>query len=350
MSVTKVRLEEKDNREVYLFTLTNSNGVSIKAMNLGCNIMEINVPDRKGELSDVALGFDNFEAAVNQTSYFGVVVGRFANRIEKSFFELNGKTCRLYANEGQNHLHGGKTGFNNKVWDAEIYEDKNAVRFHYLSPDGEEGYPGNLNVYVTYTLTDDNSLRIEYEAVSDADTVINLTNHSYFNLGGHDSGTIVDHYLKLNCDKYTECNRELIPTGVIADVESTPFDFREYHRIGDRIDADNEQMKLTGGYDHNFVINRKDGGVILAASLWDRKSGRLMEVYTDMPGVQFYTGNSLHGADIGKGGCAYGRRAGLCLETQFFPNGMKRSNFPSPVFKAGDKFDYTTVFHFSVDR
>lgn len=350
MSVTRKEFGEKDNKEVNLFTLTNSSGMSVKAMNLGCHILEINVPDRTGKLSDVVLGFDNFEAALNQSSCFGVVVGRFANRIEKSFFELNGKTYRLYANEGQNHLHGGRIGFHKKVWNAEMLEDKNAVRFYYLSPDGEEGYPGDLNVYITYTLTDDNSLKIEYEAVSDADTVINLTNHSYFNLGGHDSGTILDHYLKLNCDKYTECDRELIPTGVIADVEGTPFDFREYRRIGDGIDADDEQLKYAGGYDHNFVINTKERGITLVGSLWDKKSGRIMDVYTDKPGIQFYTGNFLHGADIGKGGCAYGKRGGLCLETQFFPNGMKRSNFPSPVLKAEDKYDYTTVFHFSADR
>jgi len=350
MSVSKIKFGEKNNKDVYLYTLSNTSGMTVKATNLGCQILQMNVQDREGVLSDVVLGFDNFEAAKEQSSYLGVVAGRFANRIEESFFELNGRIYKLYANDGRNHLHGGKEGFDKKIWDSEAQEDNNAVRFHYLSPDGEENYPGNLDVYVTYTLTDDNSLNIQYEAVSDADTIINLTNHSYFNLGGHNSGTILDHYLKLNCDKYTECNSELIPTGVIADVEGTPFDFREYHRIGDVIDADDEQLIFGEGYDHNFVINNKNDGVVHAASLWDKKSGRILEVYTNKPGIQFYTGNFLHGADIGKGGCAYGSRSGVCLETQFFPNGIKYSNFPSPVLRKGVKYNYTTIFQFTVDR
>lgn len=350
MSITKRHYGKVDNKNVYLFTITNSSGMTVKAMNLGCHIMQISVPDRTGKFSDVVLSFDNFEAAKNQSSCFGVVVGRFANRIEKSTFKLKGRKYDLYPNDGLNHLHGGKSGFDKKVWDAEIISDKNAVKFQYLSCDGEENYPGNLNAEVYYSLADDNSLTIEYKAVSDADTVVNLTNHSYFNLAGHDSGSILDHYLKLNCDKYTKCNSELIPTGVIEYVDGTPFDFREFSRIGDRIDAENEQIRYANGYDHNLVINKGDDNITLAASLWEKKTGRIMDVYTNKPGIQLYTGNFLHGADIGKGGCAYGRRGGLCLETQFFPNSMKHRNFPSPVLKAGEPYRYTTIYRFSTDR
>jgi len=349
MGIERYHFGEVDNKEVYSFTITDTAGISVKVMNLGCHILEINVPNREGKFSDIVLSFDNFEAARDQTSNFGVVVGRYANRIRKGELSLNGKTYRLYANDGQNHLHGGKYGFAQKVWDAEIYKDRNAVRFHYFSPDGEENYPGNLNAYVTYTLKGE-SFVIEYEAVTDADTIVNLTNHSYFNLAGHDSGTILDHYLKLNCSKFTECDSELIPTGIILDVEGTPFDFREYRRIGDRIDVADQQIYYGHGYDHNFMIDRKGAGIVLAASLWDKKSGRIMEVYTDKPGIQFYSGNFLHGADIGKGGCAYKKRSGLCLETQFFPDSINHPNFKSPVLKPGDTYRYSTAFRFLTDN
>ncbi|NLJ40785.1 MAG: galactose mutarotase, partial [Clostridiales bacterium] len=279
MGIIKEKFGTEKGKDVYLYTMSNSKGMTVKAMNLGCHIMEINAPDRDGNIEDVVLSFDDLEAAKKQTAFFGVVAGRCANRIKGATFELNGRTYKLFANNGENHLHGGKEGFDKKVWDSEILEDGDGVRFYYLSPDGEEGYPGNLKAQVTYSLTEDNELKIEYEAVSDADTIINLTNHSYFNLAGHDSGTILDHYLKMNCDEYTECDSDRIPTGVIAKVEGTPFDFREYHRIGERIDAPNEQLKNGRGYDHNFVINNEDGKVVHAASLWDKKSGRIMEVY-----------------------------------------------------------------------
>jgi aldose 1-epimerase len=350
MSITKVPYGQADGREVFLLTLKNANGMSVAAMNLGCHIMQILVPDRDGNFADVVLSFDSFEAAKNQSSFFGVVAGRVANRIGKSRFELNGRTYELYANDGANHLHGGKAGFDKKVWDAEALEDKNAVVFRYVSPDGEENYPGSLSAQVTYTLTDDNRLIIDYEAVSDADTIVNLTNHSYFNLAGHDFGPITDHYLKLNCDRYTVCDSELIPTGEIAEVAGTPLDFREYQRIGDRIDADHDQLRIAGGYDHNFVIRNPDGGMVLAASLWDKKSGRVMEVSTDKPGIQLYSGNFLHGGDVGKGGCAYQKRGGLCLETQHFPSAVNTPSFPSPVLKAGETYQYSTVFRFTVDR
>lgn len=349
MSITKINYGKVDNQDVYLYTLTNSTGMSVKVMNLGCHIMQINVPDRTGKMADVVLSFDSFEAAVNQSSCFGVVVGRCANRIEKSFFKLNGKRYDLYANNGLNHLHGGKSGFDRKVWNAQIISAKNMIKFQYLSCDGEENYPGNLQAEVYYSLTDDNSFTIEYKAVSDADTLVNLTNHSYFNLEGHNSGSILDHYLKLNCNKYTESNSELIPTGVIADVEGTPFDFREFSRIGDRIDAENEQLSYGQGYDHNFAINQNDRSMAFAASLWDKKSGRIMDVYTDKPGIQFYTGNFLNGSVVGKDGCAYVRRGGVCLETQFFPNAIKLKNFASPILKAGETYQYTTVYRFLTD-
>ncbi len=346
MSISRVLYGQVDSNDVYLFTLTNSNGMSVKAINLGCHIMQVNVPDKEGKFADVVLSFDSLEAAKNQQSCFGVVVGRVANRIAKSKFELNGKVYELFANEGKNHLHGGKIGFHKKVWEAEVRQHSNAVIFRYLSPDGEENYPGKLSVQVTYTLTDDNELVMDYEAVSDADTIVNLTNHSYFNLAGHDAGPVLDHYLKLNCDRYTECDSELIPTGVIKDVAGTPLDFRAFRRIGDRIDANHEQIRHAKGYDHNFVIN-SSGGMALAASLWDKKSGRLMEVTTDKPAIQLYSGNFLHGADVGKSGCAYERRGGLCLETQYFPNAINTKNFKSPILKAGDQYRYRTAYRFA---
>ncbi len=345
MSISKVPYGQVDSKDVYLFTLTNASGMSVKAISLGCHIMQINVPDKDGKFADVVLSFDSLEAAENQCSCFGVVVGRVANRIARSRFELDGKVYELYANEGPNHLHGGKIGFHKKVWDAQALEDKNAVVFRYVSPDGEENYPGSLSAQVTYTLTDNNELIMDYEAVSDADTIVNLTNHSYFNLAGHDAGPIVDHYLKLNCDTFTACDSELIPTGVIADVAGTPLDFRSFERVGDRIDDNNDQLVWAKGYDHNFVINNQSG-MTLAASLWDKKTGRLMEVLTDKPAIQFYSGNFLHGADVGKGGCAYQKRDGLCLETQHYPNAINTPNFPSPVLRAEDKYKYATIYRF----
>lgn len=350
MKIEKTKFGEIGGRDIWLFTLKNRSGMKVKAINLGCEILEVYAPDRDGKFADVVLGYDDLESARKQTVFLGIVAGRCANRIAKGVFEINGKTYKLNINDGQNHLHGGKEGFDKKIWNAETLEEENAVRFSYLSPDGEENYPGNLKVEVTYTLTDNNSLKIGYKAVSDKDTIVNLTNHSYFNLAGHDSGTILDHYLKLNCDKVTETDSGAIPTGVLADVKGTPFDFREYRCIGEHIDDVNEQIKFGHGYDHNFVINGTGKNMKPAASLWDKKSGRKMEVYTDMPGIQFYSGNYLSEAVKGKGGCAYLRRTGLCLETQLFPDAINRKSFQSPVLKAGDTYDYTTVFKFTTDR
>ncbi len=344
MSVTRKEFGQADGKQVFLFTIANANGMSVSAINYGCQILRILAPDREGRVADVVLGFDNLADAIAQQSYLGVVVGRFANRIGKSRFSLNGKMHFVYANDGQNHLHGGKTGFDRKVWEAEAAGEDSVV-FHYVSRDGEENYPGSLDVRVTYTLTDANELVIRYLAKSDADTIVNLTNHSYFNLAGHDSGTILDHYLKLNCDTYTPADDESIPTGEIADVAGTPMDFREFYRVGERIEDDFDQLRFGQGYDHNWVVNPSAGALAPTATLWDKKSGRKMDVLTTMPGVQFYSGNFLDGVK-GKLGRFYGRREGLCLETQYFPDSINKSNFPSPVLKAGQTFDHTTVFRF----
>jgi Galactose mutarotase and related enzymes len=344
MSVTRKDFGQADGKQVYLFTLANKNGMSVSAINYGCQILRILAPDKERNIADVVLGFDNMEDARAQKSFLGVVVGRFANRIGKSRFTLHGKTYNLYANDNGNTLHGGKAGFDKKVWVADaIGED--SVEFHYMSPDGEENYPGNLDVTVTYKLTDANELVIRYKAKSDADTVVNLTNHSYFNLAGHDSGSILDHYLKLDCDAYTPADAESIPTGEIVPVAGTPMDFQEFHRVGERIDADFDQLKYGHGYDHNWVINPSAGSPAPAATLWDKQSGRKMDVLTTMPGVQFYAGNFLD-EEKGKGGHSYARREGLCLETQYYPDSINKNNFPSPVLKAGEVFDHTTVFRF----
>lgn len=345
MSVTRKDFGQADGKQVYLFTLTNKNGMSVSAINYGCQILRILAPDKEGRMADVVLGFDSLEDAMGNQSFVGVAVGRFANRIGKGRFTLHGKTYNLYANDGQNTLHGGKEGFDKKVWDASEAAG-NSVEFHYLSPDGEENFPGNLDVTVTYTLTEENELVIRYQAQSDADTILNLTNHSYFNLAGHDTGTILDHYLQLYCDAYTPADAESIPTGEIASVAGTPMDFREFHRVGERIDADFEPLKFGGGYDHNWVINKSEKSPALAATLWDKQSGRKMDVLTTMPGVQFYSGNFLANKERGKGGHSYARREGLCLETQFYPDSINKSNFPSPVLKAGGAYDHTTIFKF----
>jgi aldose 1-epimerase len=345
MSVTRKEFGQADGKQVFLFTLANKNGISVSAINYGCQILRILVPDKEGRVADVVLGFDNLADAMSNQSFLGVVVGRFANRIGKSRFNLNGKMYFLYANDAQNHLHGGKTGFDKKVWDAkEVGND--SVEFHYISPDGEENYPGKLDVFVTYTLTDAGELVIRYQAKSDADTIVNLTNHSYFNLAGHDSGTILDHYLKLNCDNYTPADDESIPTGEIAPVAGTPMDFREFYRVGERIEEDFEQLVFGQGYDHNWVVNPSEQSPAPAATLWDKKSGRKMDVLTTMPGVQFYSGNFLKNMEHGKLGQSYGKNEGLCLETQFFPDSINKSSFPSPVLKAGEAYDHTTIFKF----
>lgn len=335
----------EDGRQIVLFTMRNKNGMSASFTNLGCAIVSILVVDRAGKIDDVVLGYQSGEEYVIQSSFLGVVAGRHANRIGKGTFELNGKRYKLFINNMSNHLHGGKEGFDKKLWDYAVEEGK--LVFSYFSADGEEGYPGNLKTKVVYSLTDDNAVQIEYHAVSDADTVVNLTNHSYFNLAGHAAGNAINQSLIINADQYTECDSEVLPTGVIADVEGTPMDFRAFHKISERIDADFEQIKFGGGYDQNWVLCKKEGALSFAAQLMDENSGRIMQVYTTKPGIQLYSGNFL--SAIGKGGALYGRGDGVCLETQFFPNAMEHRHFPSPVLSAFEHYSHKTIFRFATN-
>ena len=330
--------------EVYLFTIENSNRMKAEITNYGGIIVSLHVPDINGKTEDVVLGCDNLDN-YGKSPYFGAIVGRHANRIENAVFELNGKEYRLAKNDGNNHLHGGIKGFDKVVWDIVEHSD-NTLKLHYLSADGEEGYPGNLDITVTYTITDDNGLLIDYKAKADADTLVNLTNHSYFNLSGHGSGNILNHQLKVNADKFTVNNAECIPTGEIISVDGTPLDFRNFRPIESGIKSDSIHIKNFEGYDHNFVLNVSGKEPEFAAELFDPESGRRMKVYTTKPGVQLYTGNKLSDQVTGKGGIRYNKWGGLCLETQFFPNAIKHKHFPSPVLKAGELYHHITIYKF----
>lgn len=331
---------------VHRFRMENANGASVTVMNYGCTITSILVPDRDGALTDVCLGYSTLAEYEQNNGYLGAVVGRHANRIEKGLFTLNGQEYHLAVNDGPNHLHGGLCGFDKRVWDASVSD--NSVTFHRRSPDGEEGYPGNLEVYVTYTFTDDNRLRLQYRAETDADTVVNLTNHCYFNLSGEGNGTIRDHILQIPAVSFTENDADCLPTGRILAVEGSPFDFRSPKEIGLEIGADCPQIKNGKGYDHNFVLNGGTGKKT-AAVLASPRTGIEMTVTTNMPGVQFYSGNVLDGP-IGKSGVPYEPNMGLCLETQYFPNAMQHPQFPSPVLKRGDMYVHDTEFSFGIKQ
>ncbi len=329
---------------VSLFVLTNAKGMRAEIMTYGATVRSIQVPDRTGKMGDVVLGFDNLDGYLGTEPYFGAVVGRYGNRIANAQFKLDGKEYHLEKNDGPNTLHGGKQGFDKRVWEVKDSGagDNPHVTLTYLSKDGEEGYPGNLNVSVTYSLTADNGLRIDYGATTDKPTALNVTNHSYFNFSGADD--ILEHELQLNASKFTPVNATLIPTGKLEDVAGTPFDFRQMTAIGARINEKNEQLERGHGYDHNFVLD--GSGMKVAANVYDPKSGRTMEVSTTQPGVQFYSGNFLDGTIKGKGGKVYGHRSGLCLETQHFPDSPNQPNFPSTVLRPGDKFESTTIYKF----
>ncbi|GIK37763.1 MAG: aldose 1-epimerase [Chloroflexota bacterium] len=332
------------------FTLTNKNGVSTKITNYGGIVMSLNVPDKAGQFGDVVLGFDTVEGYLKPHPYFGALIGRYGNRIANGKFTLEGKDYTLAQNDGPNSLHGGLQGFDKVIWDAKPLDtaDGPALELTYLSKDGEEGYPGNLLVKITYTLTHDNALRIDYTATSDETTVINLTHHSYFNLAGAGNCDILDHDLLLNAPHFTPIDETLIPTGEIKPVTGTPFDFTQPARIGLRINQDDEQLKFGLGYDHNWVLNNTDGALALAARVTEPGSGRVMEVWTTEPGIQFYSGNFLDGSNTGKGGKIYRHRSGFCLETQHFPDSPNQPNFPPTVLKASQTYTSTTVYKFLV--
>lgn len=347
-------LGNANGQAVHMYTLTNKNGIEAKLMDYGATLMSLKVPDRSGALEDVVLGFDNLDGYTQTPPppYFGATIGRYANRIGGARFTLEGKMYTVDKNDGMNSLHGGNHGFDKVTWTSKALTtpDGPAVQFSYISPNGEGGYPGNMTVNVQYTLTDKNELRLHYTAATDLDTVVNLTNHSYWNLSGAGSGEILDHVLTLNADRFTPVDAGLIPTGELRKVDGTPFDFRTPHRVGERIDSDDEQLKLGRGYDHNWILNRSGNGLELAARVLDPKSGRVLEVLTTQPAIQFYTGNFLDGTYKGIGGKAYQRRGALCLETQHYPDSPNHYDFPSTVLKPGETFDSTTVFRFSTDK
>jgi aldose 1-epimerase len=338
-----------DGKPVKLYTLTNDHGMVVKITNYGGTITEIHVPDKSGKKADVALGFDKLEGYLDKSPFFGCIAGRVANRIAKGKFTLDGKDYALAVNNGSNALHGGKKGFDKKVWkSAPLTNDAGpSVGLDYLSPDGEEGYPGNLNAYVTYTLGDDNALRIDYRASTDKPTPVNLTNHCYFNLAGQGNGTILDHEVMIAADQYTPVDDTLIPTGELKSVKGTPFDFSTPHAIGERI---KEVGGTPVGYDHNFVLRQPRGDQskpALGVRVHDPKSGRVMEMFTTEPGVQFYTGNFLDGSVIGKDGAKYPQYGGFCLEAQHFPDSIHHPNFPSTVLRPGREYRQTTIYKFS---
>jgi aldose 1-epimerase len=332
-----------------MFTLKNAHGLEVRAISYGATIVSLRVPDREGRLDDVVLGHDDLDGYLKSSPYFGCVVGRYGNRIAGGRFALDGRSYQLATNDGPNHLHGGKQGFDKKVWDAEPFQrdDAAGVVFSLVSPDGDEGYPGNLKVRVTCTLNDRDELAFDYLATTDQPTPVNLTQHSYFNLAGHGSGDVLGHELTIFASRFTPVDATLIPTGVLAPVEGTPFDFRRPTPIGARIAEDHEQLRYGRGYDHNWVLDRQGDGPVHAARLADPKSGRVMDVHTTEPGIQFYAGNFLDGTITGKAGQVYRHRGGLCLETQHFPDSPNKPSFPPVVLKPGQTYATTTVYRFT---
>jgi aldose 1-epimerase len=342
----------REGQAVDLYTFSNAKGMEVRAMTYGGIILSIKAPDRSGKFDDVTLGFDSLEPYLSAPPYFGALIGRYGNRIGKARFKIDGKEYKLAVNNGPNSLHGGLKGFDKVVWQAESFDKPEGVgvAFSYTSPDGEEGYPGTLKSTVTYTLTDKNELILDYHATTDKATPVNLTNHTYFNLAGPGVRDILDHQMMINADNTTPVDSTLIPTGEIKSVQGTPFDFRKPTAIGARIDANDQQIKYGPGYDHNFVINRKGPGLVLAARVVEPTTGRVMEVSTTEPGIQFYTGNFLDGTLAGKGGHVYKRRFAFCLETQHFPDSPNKPKFPSTILKPGETYTSQTVYAFSAEK
>ncbi len=337
-----------DDQEVDVVTLRNASGIEVRVLTYGAIIQSIKTPDRNGQSDDITLGFDSMAGYNDKSPYFGAIVGRYGNRIAKGKFTLDGQTYALATNNGVNHLHGGNKGFDKRIWKADPFQNAAGVgvKMTYVSADGEEGYPGTLTSNVTYTLADTGRLTVDYEATTEKPTVLNLTQHTYWNLSGGKASDILGHELTLNADRYTPVDDTLIPTGELAPVQGTPFDFRTSTAIGARINQDNEQLKRGKGYDHNFVLIRPGDGLSLAARVVDPTTGRTLQVATTEPGIQFYSGNFLDGTLTGKGGRAYALRSGLCLETQHFPDSPNQPAFPSTVLRPGQTFRSQTVFTF----
>jgi aldose 1-epimerase len=341
----------RDGRPVDLYTFTNSHGLEVQVTNFGGIVVSLRVPDKNGKMEDIVLGFDNLDGYLDNSPYFGAIVGRYANRIANGSFTLDGVKYSLAKNNGENSLHGGRIGFNKVMWDAKPFKNPKAagVALTRTSPDGEEGYPGNLKVKITYTLTDENQLILDYEAVTDKATPLNLSHHSYFNLAGEGNGGILGHELMVNADRFTPIDGSLIPTGELRPVKGTPLDFTKPTAIGARINDNYDQLQLGRGYDHTFVINRKDDSLTLAARVREPNSGRVMEVSTTEPAVQLYTSNFLDGSIVGKHGHAYQKRTALCLETQHFPDSPNHPAFPSTILRPGTTFRSQTIYKFSTE-
>ncbi|MBI2221496.1 MAG: galactose mutarotase [Acidobacteria bacterium] len=352
-AVSRVRFGTlADGSAVEVFTITNASGVEVRAMTYGGIILSLRVPDREGRLDDVVLGFDTVaDYEKKNDAYFGAIIGRYGNRIAKGRFTLDGEAFSLAINNGPNHLHGGVKGFDKTLWKGDPFQNGQAagVVFTRTSPDGEEGYPGTLTVRVTYTLNDRNELAVDYQATTDKPTIVNLTQHSYFNLAGQGSRDILGHQVQINADRYTPVDPTLIPSGELTPVAGTPFDFRQPVAIGARIDADHPQIKVGPGYDHNWVLNRTGSGLQRAVRVTEPSSGRTLTIATTEPGLQFYAGNFLDGSITGKEGRAYKRRFGFCLETQHFPDSPTRASFPSTVLRPGEEYVSRTVFAFGVE-
>lgn len=343
LAVKKESWGKTDGKDVFLFTLTNNNGTSVKITNYGASITAIFAADKNGKFENVVLGFDSLSGYLGKHPYFGGIIGRYGNRIAKGKFTLNGTEYTLATNDGPNHLHGGVAGFNRRVWDAAEFSgpDSVGIVLTYKSADMEEGYPGNLSTKVTYVFNNSNELKIYYEAETDKPTVLNLTNHAYFNLSaGKES--VLGHELTLYGDSITPVDSTLIPLGVLASVKGTGFDFTQPHKIGERIDS------IRGGYDHNYKLNRTGAGMFLAAEVYEPTSGRLLQTLTTEPGIQFYSGNFLDGTLIGSGNIKIEKHFGLCLESQHFPNSPNQANFPSTVLNPGEKYTQLTIYKFSV--
>ena len=349
--ITRADFGAVDGHAVHTYTLRNANGIEMRVISLGGIITHLRTPDRDGTLADIVLGLDSADAYMTQSPYFGAIIGRYGNRIGRAAFSIDGTRYPLAANNGPNHLHGGMKGFNKVVWDAQPSEagGSQTITFTRTSPDGEEGYPGTLHTKVTYTLTPDNTLVIDYEATTDKPTHVNLTHHSYFNLAGHNSGDILGHEIVIDAAQYTPVDETLIPTGELASVDGTPFDLRQPIAIGTRIgEAGNQQLTFGKGYDHNWVVGGT--GFRRVARVHDPKSGRTLEVSTTEPGLQFYSGNFLDGTITGKEGAVYAHRSGFCLETQHFPDSPNKPAFPSTLLKPGETYRSRTVYTFGASR
>ncbi len=336
-----------DDKNVELYNLKNANGLVVQITNYGGKIVSIIVPDRNGNFDDIVTGYDNIEKYVKGDNSFGAIIGRYGNRIANGKFELDGKEYELAKNSGDNHIHGGRKNFSNTVWEViDEKSDQRKLSLHYLSKDEEEGYPGNLDVRVVYTLTDNNELIIDYYATTDKATVVNLTNHSYFNLAGGDFEPIYEHELQITAKQFVPGRKDLIPLGALWNVESTPMDFNKSTPIGKRINEDYEQLKIGGGYDHTYVLNNEKGALLKYAEVYDPKTGRVMECRTTEPGVQLYTANHFNGSQVGKNGISYQKQCAFCLETQHYPDSPNQQQFPSTVLTPDEFYKTTTIYKF----